>query len=142
MICKLNGIEFDITREHLIGDVNYPRGWFQDASNRAAMGITDEADPVPPAPTQEEILAQAKVNFINIVQTHLDSAAQARGYDSVISACSYAGASNPFQAEGAAFVAWRGNVWATCYTIMGEVVAGTRAIPTETELLALLPALA
>lgn len=58
MIYKLNGQRFDITAEHLIGDVNYPGNWFQDKSNRDAMGITEEADPPTPQPTQAEIILQ------------------------------------------------------------------------------------
>lgn len=73
------------------------------------------------------------------VQDHLDAEAQARNYDDIVSACSYAGAPNPFQAEGTAFVAWRGACWAACYAIMDEVEAGTRAQPTIGGLVALLP---
>lgn len=58
MIYKLNGIIFNINQEHLIEDVNYPRNWFLDASNREAMGITEEADPAPPVPIWEEVKAQ------------------------------------------------------------------------------------
>lgn len=138
MIYKLNGQPFDINAEHLINEVNYPSNWFQDSANRLAMGITEEAEP---APTQAEILAQAQATFTSIVQNYLDSTAQGRGYDNVVSVCSYAGAPNPFQAEGIKFVEWRGNVWATCYSVMNDVLAGTRGIPTEVELLALLPTL-
>lgn len=79
-------------------------------------------------------------DLTNAVQNHLDSEARARGYDNIVSACSYAGAANPFQSEGTAFVAWRGNVWAACHAVMSEVTAGTRAIPSEAELIGLLPA--
>lgn len=106
-----------------------------------AKGVQWVLSPVPaPVPlTQEEILVQAIASLTNAVQSMLDSTAQVKGYDGIISACSYSGAPNPFQAESQAFTSWRGNVWATCYAIMGEVQAGNRAIPTETELLAELP---
>ena len=70
------------------------------------------------------------------VQNMLDSAAKAKGYDSILSACTYAAYPNPFQVEGQEFVAWRGAVWAKCYEILAEVEAGTRAAPTVSELLA------
>jgi polysaccharide pyruvyl transferase WcaK-like protein len=93
-----------------------------------------------------EKLAEVEADIVvsrlsGLVQSHLDAAAIASGYDNIVSACSYAGAANPFQAEGAAFVAWRGAVWGSCYAIMADVVAGNRPVPTASELLAELPAL-
>lgn len=46
----LNGLKFDINGQHVIGDVQYPRGWFLDADNRAALGIVEVPDPVKPDP--------------------------------------------------------------------------------------------
>lgn len=60
MVYRLNGVVFNINQEQKIGDVNYPRGWFLDATNRAAMGITEEPDPVVVRP-----LAEVKVEAIN-----------------------------------------------------------------------------
>ena len=77
-----------------------------------------------------------ELTHIEAVQNMLDNAAKAKGYDSILSACSYAAYPNPFQAEGQEFVAWRGAVWAKCYEILGEVEAGTRPVPTVSELLA------
>lgn len=141
MIYLLNGIPFDITIEHKIGEVNYPKGWFLDAGNRLTIGIVETPSPVAPIPTAAELFLAAKVSLTLQVQAHLDNTAASRGYDDVVSACSYAGAVNPFQAEGIQFVTWRGNVWATCYTLLAEVQAGTRPIPTVAELLLLLPVL-
>ena len=86
--------------------------------------------------TEAEIAEQNKQMSITAVQNMLDNAAKAKGYDSILSACSYAAYPNPFQAEGQEFVAWRGAVWAKCYEILGEVEAGTRPVPTVSELLA------
>lgn len=93
--------------------------------------------------TQEEITAQMaaiKANLTGAVQTHLDAGAQALGYDNIVSACSYAAAANSFQADGLSFLTWRAAVWTKCYQVMAEVEAATRPIPTESELIALLPA--
>ncbi len=89
------------------------------------------------APTAEQITTTLEV----AVQRHLDAAAKAAGYDNILSACSYAGAPNPFQAEGQAFVTWRGDVWAHCYQVLTDVQVGNRTVPTEAELIAELPAL-
>ena len=73
---------------------------------------------------------------IEAVQSMLDNAAKAKGYDSILSACSYAAYPNQFQAEGQEFLVKRSTVWAKCYEILGEVEAGTRPVPTVSELLA------
>lgn len=104
---------------------------------------------VPMTPEEEaEFLAEQEANAIPkvadytaAVQSHLDKAAQAKNYDSIVSACSYAGAGNPFQAEGQAFVTWRGDVWAKCYQIMADVQNGLRTAPTIEGLISELPAL-
>lgn len=79
--------------------------------------------------------------YTDAVQTHLDTKAQERNYDNIVSACSYAGAPNPFQNEGTAFVQWRGAVWAKCYQVMADVQNGIRPAPTIDGLIAELPAL-
>lgn len=77
------------------------------------------------------------------VQAELDRKAQEKGYDNIVSACSYASqpAGAPFQAEGAAFLAWRSDVWSTAYQILAEVQAGKRAMPTASEAVASMPVL-
>lgn len=95
----------------------------------------------PDAETEMDRLRQEqndiyKAAAAQAVQNMLDSAAKAKGYDSILSACSYAAYPNQFQAEGQEFVAWRGAVWAKCYEILAEVEAGTRPAPAVPELLA------
>ncbi|MDR3561673.1 MAG: hypothetical protein P4N59_09585 [Negativicutes bacterium] len=95
-------------------------------------------DPVPEPPTPDQIKAQ----LIAAVQAHLDATAQARGYDNILSAVTYADepAVPAFQAEGQAFRAWRSQVWAFCYAQLAAVEAGS-PIPTQTQLVAELPPL-
>lgn len=45
-----NNLKFDTNAQHTINDVQYPRGWFLDPENRAAVGITEVPDPVWPDP--------------------------------------------------------------------------------------------
>lgn len=93
--------------------------------------------------TQAEIdmVTQATLKGLtDAVQRHLDNTARQRNYDGILSACTYAASTNPqFATEGQACMAWRDAVWAACYQVNSEVQNGTRAVPTEAELLALLP---
>ena len=139
MIYKLNGSLFDVTAEHLIGDVNYPRGWFQDATNRAAMGITEEADPIAPSyvPTEQDIIN----SLTSALERHYDTTAQTRQYDNRLTCALRAGYAGTFQAEGTAFAIWMDNCNAYAYAVMTDVRAGLRGIPTNEGLIAELPVL-
>jgi hypothetical protein len=90
------------------------------------------------APTSDESMAALS----GTVQTHLDATARSKGYDSIISLCSYATSTHPqFGPEGLAGVNWRDAVWAKCQSVLADVLAGTRPVPTAGELLAELPAM-
>ena len=77
------------------------------------------------------------------VQTRLDDFAKTRNYDGILSACTYASSQvAKFASEGQYCVNARDNTWATLYTIMSEVEAGTRPMPaTADEVMSLLPEL-
>lgn len=76
------------------------------------------------------------------VQRHLDSVATTKGYDSLISAASYATSSNTkFKADGIAAIKWRDAVWAVCHSALNDAKSGVKTIPTEGELLTSLPTL-
>lgn len=89
---------------------------------------------------QKEALIQAQLT--QAVQNVLDTKAQELNYDSCLSVCSYIDTGvQKFDDEGRAFRTWRSQVWAKGYEILAEVQAGQRAIPTEEELLSMLPEL-
>jgi len=91
---------------------------------------------------EQNRMAGVKQSLISAVQQHMDTVAGERNYDHLISASTYATSKNPkFSAEGQAVVEWRDEVWVTCYTILADVEAGLRPVPTEAELLAELPAM-
>lgn len=76
------------------------------------------------------------------VQGYLDTAARERGYDGILSLCSYATSTDPvFAAEGQSGVNYRDAVWRKCYEVLAAVGTGERQPPTEAELLSELPAM-
>ena len=92
--------------------------------------------------TQPLTADQMKALLTAAVQRHIDSQAQALGYDNIYTAVSYAEepAVPRFQLEGRALRAWRSLVWAASREVMSAVEAGDRAVPTAEELIAALPA--
>ena len=98
--------------------------------------ITDEEAEAlsAPLPTQAQIIAALEA----AVQAHMDAQAQGAGYDSLLSAVSYAGSAK-FGAQAAAFIAWRDACWSYCYAIEAAVQAGTQTVPTAAALVAGLP---
>ena len=89
---------------------------------------------------QEEFLASTKSRLTSAIQSMLDETAKERSYDSILSLCTYAtSTAAKFAAEGQAGVSWRDEVWAKGYAILADVESGSRAIPTESELLSELP---
>lgn len=86
--------------------------------------------------------AQQLARYTNVVQKYMDDFAKTRNYDNIASAVSYETSQNPqFAAEGVYCRDQRDAIWTACYTVLAEVEAGTRAVPTPAELLALMPAL-
>lgn len=83
---------------------------------------------------------QAK--YTRLVQDYMDKAVQARGYDDVFTCISYVDSTDEiFKREANIVLAWRDKVWRLCYDVLAEVNAGKRAVPSESELLAMLPKL-
>lgn len=85
-------------------------------------------------------LQAVKQRLVDGIQAHLDSVARSRGYDHILSLCSYAASADPaFAAEAQAGVAWRDAVWRYGYQVLVAVEGGTRPIPTLQGLLDELP---
>ena len=87
-------------------------------------------------PSETELRKQ----LTDAVQLYMDDTVSKKGYDNILSACSYSNSTDEtFRAEGQACLKWRDEVWRKCYNILAEVLAGKRTIPTEKELIAELP---
>ena len=76
----------------------------------------------------------------NAIQKLLDDKARSLRYDSILSARSYAGYINPFQAEALKLADWAANCWAMAGSIEAQVNAGTIPMPTVDQALAMMPA--
>lgn len=101
---------------------------------RAAGNVPDQ----PPLPPFEQRTAALLVK----VDEHLNAAARAKGYDSIITAALRAALpASPFHAEGVAFGTWMDLVYAKCYEVLAKVQANEIAEPDEAQLIAMLPAL-
>lgn len=78
--------------------------------------------------------------FKEKTQELLDAKARERGYDDILSACSYAGYDNDFRAEGESFGIWRAKVWKYGYALLNGVAEGTHKLPASfDEILAEMP---
>ena len=77
-----------------------------------------------------ELTARLIEQITAATQARLDTFARTRNYDGILSACTYASSTiQKFQTEGQYCVNARDATWASLYTIMGEVEAGTRPRP-------------
>ena len=67
--------------------------------------------------------------FKEKTQELLDAKAREKGYDDILSACSYAGYDNDFRAEGEAFGIWRAKVWKYGYGLLNAIAEGKHKMP-------------
>uniref|UniRef100_A0A6H1ZEC4 Putative tail protein n=1 Tax=viral metagenome TaxID=1070528 RepID=A0A6H1ZEC4_9ZZZZ len=74
-----------------------------------------------------------------VLNRHLDAVAGQRRYDSRFTCSLRAGFPGPFQEEGRVFAAWMDACNMAAYQLMADVKAGSRAVPTEAELIVALP---
>jgi len=98
------------------------------------------------AKTEAELNAEMdnlKSSIVSDVQSRLDTFANSRNYDGILSACTYAGSTIPtFQSEGEYCVLARDTTWAALYQIMADVQSGARPAPANyAEIESELPAL-
>jgi hypothetical protein len=88
---------------------------------------------------EEEVLIAKQKESNSAIQNHLDTKAQEFRYDNMMSTRSYAGYTNPFQAEAQALAVWASNCWVVAGQIEADVQSGVRTMPTVDEVLAELP---
>lgn len=92
---------------------------------------------------KEELFKIAELYFTTFVQNYMDSKVKERNYDSVHT-CIGTYIDSPvkkFADEAKAVKDWVSYVWEKCYSIIDEVKAGERDLPTEESLIEELPEL-
>lgn len=106
----------------------------EDPENDRIIRVWD-VEPIPP----EELKAAGTAKCVEAVRTYLDQTANGFGYDSMLSAVTYAAdPTNPtWQAEGVALRGWRSAAWTAAYAYTGAA-----DIPDPDECLTKLPTLA
>lgn len=81
----------------------------------------------------DKTLGELTLRFKEKTQELLDAKAREKGYDDILSACSYAGYENDFKAEGEAFGIWRAKVWKYGYALLEAIGKGERELPKSFE---------
>ena len=103
--------------------------WLLDQQSTGRQIVADAdgnpiSAPLPPATPE-----QMQAGYTAAIEAHVEATARARGYSSAVSCATYATSTIPaWQAEGAAFVAWRDDVWTAALAMLAAVQAGG-AIP-------------
>ena len=106
-------------------------------NERKVVIVTREILPMTELQKEQYIIERVeseKQKYIDLTQKYLDDFARTRGYDSILSACTYAASSvEKFRTEGLYCVNLRDATWTKLYDILQEVLAGTRPLPTHFE---------
>ncbi|MGP1484756.1 MAG: hypothetical protein ACTTJC_01440 [Campylobacter sp.] len=102
------------------------------------LGIEEKELPLPPKEkprelSEEEKMTALKAEFLSNVDEILNQEARKKGYDSIVTAVSYAGYENSFQAEGIKFGKWRSQVYEWGYALLKEIESGKRSLPQSFE---------
>jgi hypothetical protein len=133
------------TKDPVIQPANRPQyvgGSIDHETGERSGGEWVDAD----QPSQEEQEQQAfsanQIRLTTLIQRRLDEIAAERGYDSILSLCSYATSSVPqFRAEGQAGVNIRDQCWVIGYAVLAEIAQGLRDWPADAEALAMMPSM-
>lgn len=95
-----------------------------------AQAFEESRKPLPPT----------EAEYVFAIQSYLDLIVRERGYDGIISACSYYNSTNnKFSAEANACIAWRDSVWLKAIEIKKQIDEGVRNQPSIDEFLSELP---
>lgn len=92
-----------------------------------------------PTPLPSKTIQEQRDAISNAIQSMLDEKARSFRYDSIMSARSYSGYVNPFQAEAIKLASWSSSCWSTAGNIEAQVNAGTIPMPTVEQALAMMP---
>jgi hypothetical protein len=114
-------------KDAILGDANYAN-FFSSRVGYIITLATIEDDLKSP-------LSEGQLSLEMGTKTFLENLAKSAGYDSIISACSYASVDNPYQKQSIEFVKLRSKVWQIFYDRMDAVSLGATGMPTLSSLL-------
>jgi hypothetical protein len=90
-----------------------------------------------------EIPPLTEADYGAAIQAHVESTVKSRSYNDAATCASYVGSTIPaWQADAAAFCAWRDAVWTYAYAQLAAVQDGQRTQPSIADLIGELPAIA
>lgn len=119
--------------------------WLDDGSHHVIteIGIEPPANALDAMPVIPPTVDQMVDSFKAAIQANLDAFAQQRGYDGILSACTYVSSTvTKFRQEGQRCVDLRDQTWAACYVLLDEVMQGSKPMPASIDdVRNLLPAL-
>lgn len=79
-------------------------------------------------------------SYVDLIQLHLDEQAKLRGYDNILSLCSYANSSDlTFAAEAHAGIVCRDACWRIAHDLFAQVNTGEVNIPPHKQVQEMLP---
>ena len=108
--------------------------WLDDGSHHVIIdiGVEPPSNALDAMPVIPPTVDQMIDSFKTAIQDSLDAFAQKRGYDGILSACTYATSTiSKFQQEGRRCVVLRDQTWDACYTLLDEVLQGTKPMPAS-----------
>lgn len=122
---KFNEADLEIREDrYRINGCDYP---FSALGEHEIVDYVETIDPSELKAKQIDLQRE----IVGKTQERLDSFAKSRGYDSILSACTYVTSQIPkFAHEGQMAVQSRDATWAKLYQILGEVEAHQRPVPT------------
>lgn len=121
---------------HPVTGNKYPANW--DASTIDGVTVENVVAEQPPPETPEQIIARLE----GAIDIYLDAQANSYRYESIRTMVTYENDPNPkFHSEGVGAKAFRSAVYTLGVSLIDEVQSGFREVPTESELLALMPKL-
>lgn len=122
-------------------NINLSEEEWQDALSMGATHIKNNKPIHKENKLSEEEAKQKLIeDFKQVVQNILDTKAKSKGYDDIVSACSYAGYENEFRSEGEAFGVWRAKCWRWGYDLLAKYQnTPTKNIPSIEEMLKSMP---
>lgn len=111
------------------------------AADKRSVRLQRKPKPAPAevvAERKAQAVAKLEAHFEELVDGHCDAVAQAKRYKSAERLAGYV--NDPrWGADATAFVQWRSEVWHVALDHQAKVLGGKVPVPTDAELLALLP---